>query len=205
MNKDSHGRQYISHSKIVSYWMDKYVTADGDIVDECNASADDEVVVIDLGEPECWCCRKPINSIFGMKTYEDTLAQNPLKIWNSQCVRKELQRCHIIPHSLGGSDTDPGNYFLLCESCHKDSPDTANPKNFLRWFYKNRKRAWIGGWDGTRLLAEITEECKRQGKDPSTFNLSDMPKAVAQGNQISLSTFVYSFVDACKSKEGEFT
>lgn len=202
MNKDSHDRKYVSHSKIVGYWMNKSITSDAEIVDMKNAPFTAEDVVTDIGEPECWGCRKQIYAVYDMKTYTEMLESNPAKIWDTAAVRKELQRCHIVPHSLGGSDTDPGNYFLLCDACHRESPDTANPKNFLRWFYRKRKGVWVNGWDGTKPMEEIQAECKRQGKDPSTFNPKDMTNAVAHGGSISDATFVYSFVDACKKAEG---
>lgn len=198
MNKDSHGRQYISHSKIVGYWKDKCVTADGDVKSLTDASVDDEEVIIDCGEPECWGCRKQILKVHDLKTYEQTILKDACKIWDAAIVRESLQRCHIVPHALNGDDKDPSNYFLLCESCHKESPDTANPKNFLRWFYRKRKGTWLNGWNMTKLMAEIQAECERQGKDPGTFCIDDMPQGIAQGNHISESTFVYGFVDACK-------
>lgn len=46
-----------------------------------------------------------------------------------------LERCHIIPRSLGGSD-NPENLFLLCRECHDDAPDITSKKFFLMWAEK---------------------------------------------------------------------
>jgi len=46
--------------------------------------------------------------------------------------RTPLQRCHIIPRSLGGN-TDPSNLFLMCTECHDLAPNTTSRDIFLRW------------------------------------------------------------------------
>ena len=48
-----------------------------------------------------------------------------------------LQRCHIIPHSLGGEDT-PSNYVLLCKECHAEGPNTSNTNDMWDWIRSNR-------------------------------------------------------------------
>ena len=41
--------------------------------------------------------------------------------WRCGC-EKNLQRCHIVPHSLGGAD-QPDNIVLLCARCHSEGPN----------------------------------------------------------------------------------
>ena len=50
------------------------------------------------------------------------------------CGKKDskLERCHIIPHALGGEDT-PSNYVLLCNMCHIESPDSTDPSHIWDW------------------------------------------------------------------------
>ena len=43
--------------------------------------------------------------------------------------KKTLERCHIIPDSLGGKDT-PSNLVLLCKRCHIEAPNVED-KNFM--------------------------------------------------------------------------
>ena len=43
--------------------------------------------------------------------------------------KKTLERCHIIPDSLGGKDT-PSNLVLLCKRCHIEASNVEN-KNFM--------------------------------------------------------------------------
>lgn len=47
-----------------------------------------------------------------------------------------LEKCHIIPHSLGGLD-EPSNYVLLCKSCHESAPNTSNPNDMWDWIKSN--------------------------------------------------------------------
>ncbi len=43
--------------------------------------------------------------------------------------KKPLERCHIIPDSLGGKD-EPSNLVLLCKRCHIEAPNVED-KNFM--------------------------------------------------------------------------
>lgn len=45
---------------------------------------------------------------------------------------KTLERCHIIPDSLGGEDK-PSNLVLLCHRCHLDNPNVADTKIMWDW------------------------------------------------------------------------
>ena len=62
--------------------------------------------------------------------------------WRCGC-RHNLQRCHIIPDSLGGMDA-PENIVLLCDRCHKEAPNVTDPEIMWDWikaykvpFYEN--------------------------------------------------------------------
>ena len=45
---------------------------------------------------------------------------------------RPTERCHVIPASLGGSDT-PSNYRLLCHDCHLEAPNVADPDAMDKW------------------------------------------------------------------------
>lgn len=95
----------------------------------------------------CWCC--------GKQGYQE--------------------RCHIVPHSLGGLDT-PANLFLLCSACHVLSPDTLSPDWFFRWIseeaerHEDLDRAFFAS-----VVSELsdalmnTDPCTWQGKAQDTF------------------------------------
>ena len=51
--------------------------------------------------------------------------------WRCACKRR-LQRCHIIPDSLGGKD-EPSNMVLLCEECHSEGPNVDDPEVMWDW------------------------------------------------------------------------
>lgn len=97
-----------THEEIATYWY-------------CRAlpGSDDYVPLIDLGEPECFAC--------GWCRTEQVTSKKALKKrW------KGLERAHVLARSLGGADAVE-NIILLCERCHKESPDTADPQRFWRW------------------------------------------------------------------------
>ena len=51
--------------------------------------------------------------------------------------KKRLQRCHIIPDSLGGKD-EPSNFVLLCERCHIDAPNIESETFMWDWLKANK-------------------------------------------------------------------
>lgn len=51
--------------------------------------------------------------------------------WRCRC-EKNLERCHIIPDSLGGED-DPSNIVLLCKRCHIDGPNVKDSEVMWDW------------------------------------------------------------------------
>lgn len=53
--------------------------------------------------------------------------------WRCGCKRN-LERCHIIPDSLGGEDK-PSNFVLLCKRCHLDNPNVADPEIMWDWLH----------------------------------------------------------------------
>lgn len=46
--------------------------------------------------------------------------------------KTKLERCHIIPRSLGGEDI-PSNLVLLCSRCHIENPNIADPEIMWDW------------------------------------------------------------------------
>lgn len=120
----------VARSRIARYWFDKGINKDTfEVVQVTKDTNFDkiEIVVWDWGEPECWACGKPVK-------INEAENLSISAIWNS-C---KLQRCHIIAKQFGGS-YEPPNQFLLCPKCHRDSPDTMNPKNFYAWILHRRK------------------------------------------------------------------
>lgn len=53
------------------------------------------------------------------------------RCWRCGCQRS-LERCHIVPASLGGEDT-PSNFVILCKRCHLDNPNVADPEVMWDW------------------------------------------------------------------------
>lgn len=45
---------------------------------------------------------------------------------------RKLQRCHIIPDSLGGKD-EPNNFVLLCAACHEEAPNVESSTFMWDW------------------------------------------------------------------------
>jgi hypothetical protein len=82
---------------------------------------------VDWGEPSCWVCGFHYGAKYDIKSSDATWSKI-LDCWD----RVPLQRCHIVPRSLGGTD-EPSNLFLMCRECHDLAPNTALPEIFFEW------------------------------------------------------------------------
>jgi hypothetical protein len=82
---------------------------------------------IDWGEPSCWACGFHYDAKYDIKR-SDVAWSEVLKRWD----RIPLQRCHVIPRSLGGAN-DVSNLFLMCRECHDLAPNTNLAEVFLSW------------------------------------------------------------------------
>ncbi|MFE2477837.1 HNH endonuclease [Streptomyces sp. NPDC059389] len=81
---------------------------------------------LQLDEPCCFAC-----GWFSERWKKAT----PQASWQ----RATLERAHIVPRSLGGSD-DAANLLLLCRSCHEESPDWSDPEQMARWISTREER-----------------------------------------------------------------
>lgn len=70
---------------------------------------------------------------------QEDLAKDGGRCWRC-ATTKNVQRCHIVAHSHGGSDC-PSNYALLCRTCHDDAPMVSNASSIdiFAWIGNSRK------------------------------------------------------------------
>ena len=94
------------------------------------------------------------------------------RCWRCGC-EKALERCHIIPHSIGGKD-EPSNLVLLCKRCHADGPNVRDPEIMWDWiraygvpFYDTfwsiigmKEYAFIYGCEFSKDLEKVMELAK---------------------------------------------
>lgn len=68
---------------------------------------------------------------------------------NERCWRcgykSKLEKCHIVPHSLGGKD-EPNNYVLLCKLCHEENPNVRNQKIMWDWLKAHKADFYDTYW-----------------------------------------------------------
>ena len=161
-----------SHYRIFDYWKDKVMLSSGEVklVTECKPTLTEELVVEDWGEPCCWACGEPATNDQELVRFFDAHAgtENPdffKKLYALKSVKHSLNRCHIHPNALGGTDS-PENLFLMCENCHVLSPDTTNRTAFFRWVYDRRKQYVHGRMCPSEMLKRIDVELSRRGLPP---------------------------------------
>ena len=66
--------------------------------------------------------------------------------------KRDTERCHVIPHSLGGEDT-PSNYRLLCPECHVEGPNVNDPDAMDKWI----RSTGVGTYDTFWKIREISD------------------------------------------------
>ena len=101
-----------SKSKVFEYWKERIL---------------EKGFFIDWGEPSCWACGEFWNGRYDINgTYASY--KKILNAWE----KAPLQRCHIVPVSLGGNQ-DESNLFLMCKQCHDLAPNTSFTEIFFQW------------------------------------------------------------------------
>lgn len=194
MDETTNRKSMPPHSQIFDYWKNKCITSDGNVAIEGEHDRSKSInVVEDWGEPTCWCCGKQIN-VYGNKNYE-TDTTTPSKIWDYKNVAKILNRCHIVPKSLGGKN-ESNNLFLMCEDCHVESPDYIDPTYFLLYIYSKRK-TFSYGINWTEMLNEINKTANQLGKDVATmsFERIEREKIGIHSGRMSQKSMVAAVVD----------
>lgn len=73
----------------------------------------------------------------------DIFVWRPKGFLASHCwltLRKtHLQRCHIVPDALGGSN-HPSNFVILTSSMHARCPNVSDPEIFIDWLIAERSK-----------------------------------------------------------------
>lgn len=191
-------------SEIARYWSDKCITENGRVYKEGSIDFNESVVVVsDWGEPECMACGKFYREYASYEKKDNDV----FECWNRN---KYLQKCHITPHMLGGDDTAPSNFLLLCKNCHKESPDMIDPKYIMKWVYskrkKDRKLMETGLWmsEVENYLSEISCETPvpRMLVEIMTAHLGENANIASHAGSVSKSTILSNACDkAVKTQE----
>lgn len=174
-----------SKYKIAEYWRDKLLP-------------NGYPVITDYYEPSCWACGNWIHNEY---EGERIRKGDSKSLWNDSIY--ELERCHIIPRALGGSDT-ADNLFLMCPHCHKASPDTTDVDYFFDWVMK---RTWSDTVDESPIW-KARQMIIDYGYDSSEF-IDFMRKVYAyeieldldfeintHGFEFSDSTIIYTYANS---------
>jgi hypothetical protein len=82
---------------------------------------------LSLDDPCCFAC--------GWFSERWKSGRSPRTAWE----RARLERAHIIPAGLGGSN-GADNIILLCTACHEESPDWFDPWEMALWISKRPDR-----------------------------------------------------------------
>ncbi len=133
-------------SSIAKYWLKEHLEPYSKI--EQLSDFQKKLALQDWGEPSCWACGMWRNT--SDCTDPDASVATIFKSWNGA---KFLERCHIIPRMLGGTD-ECSNLVLLCKQCHKESPDVKSTKFMKRWITQRKPH----GSSFIEALSEISKE-----------------------------------------------
>ena len=99
-----------------------------------------------------------------------------------RCAHKrQLQRCHIVPRSLGGSE-DASNLVLLCKQCHAEAPNVEDPSFMWDWLRAHATPIYGMYWyeRGLREFEVVFHRKPFEGLSSDEAVLSRMQIAVAK-------------------------
>ncbi len=128
--------------------------------------------------------------------------------WRCGCKRK-LQKCHIIPKALGGSDTSD-NLIPLCADCHDEAPDCLDDSEVWDWIRSDHATTYATFW-----LKKALEKSKVQFLEKHIHDKNKL-KSVTQnvfkkmnshwrqstgGNRYKISTLSWGFKKMLQSLE----
>lgn len=122
--------------------------------------------LLDLREPTCWACQWFWDGRYDVRSKAPSWEQL-VRAWE----KAPLQRCHVVPCSLGGSNA-PSNILLMCRECHDLSPNLIHLDFMLDWC---KAQSW---WE--RRTKEIREAAASFGidwsNDPGLDKLTNILK-----------------------------
>jgi len=117
-------------------------------------------LIINSIHQECFACNRMFLKhkwMFGRKNY--------------------LQRCHIIPRQLGGSN-HVSNMILLCKHCHLENPNVRNEVAYFKWLQFHKSRYEIIN-DEIRQLSDVMIDQDKLNKALSIARLDEIiPKGI---------------------------
>ena len=138
--------------------------------------------VVDWYEPSCFACGYTHDDWEPSPLARGNADRVLISTWNKTNGR--LQRCHVVPRMLDGSD-DPWNLVLMCAECHQMSPDTADPQVLFRWMQQCPSSLFRVHWTAVEAMKDAADVCVSeypgvQLADPEdgTFTSPDIRAAI---------------------------
>lgn len=138
---------------------------------------------IDIGEPACFAC--------GYYDLEWGVDHEKVFDWMTAwtIASKKLQRSHIIPVALGGSN-DVSNLVMLCKRCNTNNPHTKDRDWYLNWLVNAKNQQFdeinkvskeamnfLGNFDMSEIkFSEIQEELERHLHENTTSVINPAAK-----------------------------
>lgn len=120
--------------------------------------------------------------------------------YRNSIKKASLERCHIIPHSLGGYDV-PSNYVLLCKECHSEAPNISNNNNMWDWIKSNYMPISLYGT--YRIRKALVMFKQKEGysffdkakdiKDLNKVYIIEFKKISTHVSKITITTYYYMF------------
>ena len=77
--------------------------------------------------------------------------------WRCGHKTPDVQRCHVIPYSLGGKD-EASNYRLFCYSCHVEQPNVKDYEATDKWVRETNVGTYNTFWKVREIHSSLYNE-----------------------------------------------
>ena len=120
-------------------------------------------------------------------------------------MKRALQKCHIIPKSLGGKSSGE-NLIPLCSECHDEAPDVLDSTAMWSWIKRTHST-----FHGTLKADRAIKLALELGANPELFDSERLRELLrtssgvhfgqnGQGAYTKIETMAWAIVESCRPR-----
>ena len=118
------------------------------------------------------------------------------RCWRCGYIR-DLERCHVIPKSLGGSNSDPANFVLLCSMCHEEAPDVKDKNAMFEWIKSTKVSHYDYFWKARSAVQYCFDSVCQHGVGKDSISPATHDWVISEIRKM----FPFIFIDSPQNQQ----